>query len=169
MDIAHQKWVHHSPSEHELLGWEIKGPMFRSRQTLTFGAGQERTWLTPDGPVRAELDVECWGVGFNVARFLGTDDSAHVASHTPIDDRHIDERLTVLARIEDGFEASPSPLALKRFRYEIKQFDFDVVIWEHMRYVRQPPWGPDEAKPFREFRKWVATFFEPDDVAADGT
>jgi hypothetical protein len=36
-----------------------------------------------------------------------------------------------------------------------------------MRYVRHPPWGPDEAKPFREFREWVATFFEPDEVAAD--
>jgi 3-ketosteroid 9alpha-monooxygenase subunit A len=166
VDIAHQKWVHHSPSEHELLDWEIKGPMFRSRQALTFGAGHERTWLTPDGPVRAELDVECWGIGFNVARFLGTDDSAHVASHTPIDERHIDERLTVLTKIEAGFETSPSPLALKRFRYEVKQFDFDVVIWEHMHYIRQPPWGPDEATPFRAFRKWAATFFELDEAVA---
>ena len=120
VDISHQKWVHHSPSEHELIEWEIDGAMCRTRQTITFGVGKAKTWLTPNGPVAGLLDVECWGVGFNVARFLGTDDAAHVASHTPTDEHHLDERLTVVTRIEPGNEDAPSPLALKRFATSLK-------------------------------------------------
>ena len=40
VDISHQKWVHHSPSEHELIEWEIDGAMCRTRQTITFGVGK---------------------------------------------------------------------------------------------------------------------------------
>lgn len=161
VDIAHQTWVHHSPSEHRLVDWEINDHMCRSRQSLTFGAGKEKTWLTPNGPVEAVLDVECWGVGFNVARFIGTDDSAHVASHTPIDELHIDERLTVIMKPEPGYEDSPSEGAIKRFKFEVKQFEFDVTVWENMRYVARPPWVPEEGQVFREFRQWVGTFYEP--------
>ena len=88
-----------------------------------------------------------------------------MASHTPTDEHHLDERLTVVTRIEPGNEDAPSPLALKRFAFEKKQFEFDVTIWENMRYVARPPWSRSERKIFREFREWVGSFYEPHDPA----
>jgi len=159
VDIAHQNWVHRSPSEHRLTEWEIHDRMCRSRQSINFGKGTTSTWLTPDGPVDAYLDVECWGIGFNVARFLGTDDSAHVSSHTPIDDHTIDERLTLLAKREPGHD-TPSPAAVKRFEFEKRHFELDVRIWENLTYVDRPPYAPSEGRVWREFREWAATFYE---------
>jgi 3-ketosteroid 9alpha-monooxygenase subunit A len=162
IDIRHQQWVHESPSKHSLLAWEVDGSKCRTRQRLMFGEGRESTWLTPKGPVEAFLDVEAYGIGLNVARFDGTDNSVIVGAHTPIDEWHIDERTTVFARREAGYEETPSPKALKRFEFHVRQVELDIVVWENMRYVVNPPYTADESKIWREFRTWAAQFYASD-------
>jgi hypothetical protein len=130
--------------------------MFHSRQRLVYGKGKDKTWLTPDGEIVAYLDAEIWGMGIAVARFEGTDDSVHLQCQTPIDDDTTDLRVTVLVSKEDGHPDAPSGQALKRLKFQWRQVDNDLMIWEHMRYVERPPLTPEESKPYVAFRKWAA-------------
>ena len=159
VDIRHQEWVHRSPSAHDLIQWEVNGPFCHSRQRAIFGKGQSQTWLTPSGPVEAYLDVEAWGIGINVARFIGTDNAVHVGCHTPIDERHIDERLTMFTKREEEFDNKPGSRALRRFQYQVREVSRDIVVWENMRYVARPPFTSDESRIWRELRKWSAGFY----------
>jgi 3-ketosteroid 9alpha-monooxygenase subunit A len=161
VDAPHQQWVHKSPSKSTLLSWEIDGPIFRSWQSFLVGAGREKTWLTPNGPVEGRLAAESWGVGISFARYKDTDESVHIHCHTPIDERHMDERLTVLAEREDPSdpEAGPGQRTLRRFKFEKYQFERDVEVWKHMRYVERPPYAPDEARPYFAYRNWLRQFY----------
>jgi 3-ketosteroid 9alpha-monooxygenase subunit A len=166
VDAPHQQWVHRSPSPSTLVSFEPDGPIYRSKQEFTVGAGREKTWLTPDGPMEASLMGESWGVGVNLARYSGTDESLHVHCHTPIDERHVDERLTVLAAREPGEPDKPGKLTMRRFDFERYQFERDVKIWEHLRYIKRPPFTPDEARPYSSYRKWVSQFYLEADAQA---
>jgi 3-ketosteroid 9alpha-monooxygenase subunit A len=165
VDLPHQEWVHKSPPGSELAMYEADGPIFRAIQEFTAGAGREKTWLTPDGPRKGQLVAEAWGVGISFARYMKTDDSVHVHCHTPIDERHSDERLTVLARRETDSPDAPGERTLRRFNFERYQFERDVVIWEHLQYVTRPPFSGPEVGPYRLFRKWLRQFYA--DAAED--
>ena len=160
VDVRHQEWVHRSPSKHELVLWEVDGHFCHSRQKATFGSGRSETWLTPGGPVDAYLDVEAWGIGINVAKFVGTDDAIHVGCHTPIDQWHLDERLTMYSKREAESGNEPGPRARKRFAFEVREVSRDITIWERMRYVARPPLTADEVRPWRELRSWAAAFYQ---------
>jgi hypothetical protein len=75
----------------------------------------------------------------------------------------MDERLTVLAQREDpsNLDAEPGERTLRRFKFERYQFERDVEIWRHMKYVHRPPYAPDEARPYFVYRKWLEQFYVP--------
>lgn len=162
VDTPHQEFVHKSPSKSTLVSWEEDGPFFRAWQKFLVGAGREKTWLTPNGPVEGFLAGESWGIGISFARYKGTDDSVHIHCHTPIDERHVDERLTLLAEREDPTDkdAGPGEITLRRFSFEKYQFERDVVVWEHLKYIERPPFTPEEARPYHAFRTWLKQFYD---------
>ncbi len=159
VDPAHQKYVHRSNSVPVLQGVEAEGPVFRVRTEIRFGEGKSSTWLTPDGvPVTGHIDAEAWGLGNLLGRF-DIDGSLTLQTFTPIDADTCDSRLTVIVRNSDMVDGSPSEDAIRRFKHSCKQFERDLVIWEHMEYRTPNPLAPPEVGPFRQFRSWSTKFY----------
>lgn len=169
VDPAHQKYVHGATEVPEIIDFSAEGPRFHARQRMVYGQGKDATWLTPEGEVVAYLDAEVWGMGLAIARFEGTDDSVHLQCQTPVDDEHTDLRVTVLVRKEPGHPDEPSGAAMKRLKFQWRQVDNDLVMWEHMRYVTRPPLPPEEAKPYLAFRQWAKLLYPDGNMAPEET
>jgi nitrite reductase/ring-hydroxylating ferredoxin subunit len=166
VDAPHQQYVHRGGEPADIYDYRDEGPFFRVYNRMLLGVGKGKNWLT-DGEQRAELHTESWGVGIAVARFVDQDDSLHVQTVTPIDDEWSDLRATVWLRrdtITLSDDGLPDEATLKRFRFEMRQLERDMVIWEHMTYVPHGPFAGMEVRPYNAFRRW-ATQFYPD--AAD--
>ncbi|HEV7862110.1 MAG TPA: Rieske 2Fe-2S domain-containing protein [Acidimicrobiia bacterium] len=162
VDAPHQQYVHRGSEPADIYDYRDEGPFFRVYNRMVLGAGKGKTWLT-DGVLRAELHTESWGLGIAVARFVDQDDSVHIQTITPIDDEYADLRATVYLRADgaDLVDGRPSEAAQARFRFEMRQLERDVVIWEHMRYQPHGPFAGMEVRPYNAFRRW-ATQFYPD-------
>ncbi|HET9772771.1 MAG TPA: aromatic ring-hydroxylating dioxygenase subunit alpha [Acidimicrobiia bacterium] len=166
VDAPHQQYVHKGAEPADIYDYRDEGPFFRVYNRVLLGVGKGKNWLT-DGVKTAEMHTESWGVGIAVARFVDQDDSVHVQTVTPIDDEWADLRATVWLRrdtIEVADDGTPDEATLKRFDFEMRQLDRDIVIWEHMTYVPHGPFAGMEVRPYNAFRRW-ATQFYPD--AAD--
>lgn len=163
VDAPHQQYVHKGSEPADIYDYQGDGVCFRVYNRLLLGVGKGKNWLT-DGVQRAELHTEAWGVGIAVARFVDQDGSVHVQTITPVDYEHSDLRATVWLRrdrlriTDDG---QPDPETLTRFRFEMRQLERDIVIWEHMRYQPHGPFAGMEVRPYNAFRRW-ATQFYPD-------
>ena len=165
VDAGHQEYVHRGSAPTDIYDYGPDGAIFRVKQRIALGVGKGETWLTPDGIYDAEMHTEAWGMGIAVARFVGQDEAVHVQTVTPIDDEHADLRATVLLRRDGLVDGRPSEEALRRFKFEIRQLERDIVIWEHMRYEPRAPFAAYEARPYGAFRSW-ATQFYPEAVSA---
>jgi phenylpropionate dioxygenase-like ring-hydroxylating dioxygenase large terminal subunit len=168
VDAAHQQFVHKGSQPTDLYEYGDEGHVFLTKARILMGAGKAKTWATPNGPYWAEIRTWTYGLGFAMARFVGQDDSIHLQSVTPVDNEHCDLRATVMVRKADIDESGePNELAAKRFSFEVKQTDRDIVIWEHQRYVQRAPFTPTEARPFNAFRRWSAQFYPDVDVPTE--
>lgn len=163
VDAPHQQYVHKGSEPADIYDYEGDGAFFRVYNRLVLGAGKGKTWLTEEVK-RAELHTESWGVGIAVARFVEQDDAVHVQTVTPVDDEYSDLRATVSLkreRIRLSDDGTPDEETLARFRFEMRQLDRDILIWEHMRYQPHGPFAGMEVRPYNAFRRW-ATQFYPD-------
>ena len=160
VDGPHQQFVHRGSEPADIYDYADEGPFFRVYNTMVLGVGKGKNWLT-DGVIRGELHTEAWGVGIATARFVDQDDALHVQTITPIDDEYSDLRATVWLKRTDMVDGEPTEEARARFRFEIKQLERDIVIWEHMRYQPHGPFAGMEVRPYNAFRRW-ATQFYPD-------
>jgi len=159
VDAAHQQFVHKGSAPTDIFDYGPEGAIFRVKNRMALGVGKDKTWLTPDGVYDAELHTEAWGLGIAVARFVGQDDAVHIQTVTPIDDEWADLRATVLIKTSDLVDGRPSEEAATRFKFEIRQLERDIVIWEHMRYEPRAPFAGFEVKPFNAFRRWADQFY----------
>jgi phenylpropionate dioxygenase-like ring-hydroxylating dioxygenase large terminal subunit len=167
VDAAHQQFVHKGSEPADIYHFEEEGPFFRVFNRLVLGVGKSKTWLT-DGVMRGELHTQSWGLGIGVARFAEQDDSLHIQTATPIDHEYCDLRATIILKLTDvDDDGRPTEEALARFRFEMKQLDRDIHIWEHMRYQARAPLAGIEVKPYNAFRRW-ATQFYPDAAEKEG-
>jgi 3-ketosteroid 9alpha-monooxygenase subunit A len=159
VDAAHQKYVHGAHEIPVVERYEPDGPVFRVTSTIVFGQGRDKTWLTPDGrPRTASLLVEAHGLGCLTARFE-IDASIHIQTTTPIDGEFADSRATVLTPVADLVDGQPTEGAIHRFKHETKQYERDLKIWEHLRYVFPNPLPMLELDRFRAFRNWTTRFY----------
>ena len=156
VDAQHQVDVHGGTVPLLIDRTEADGPTFRTWCRLTLGKGKTSTWLTPGGETQGELNMEGWGLGMFISRHL-VDCSIHAQNTTPIDPEHSNSFATVYSGLPDDPESQA--LAEKRFRFEMKHFEKDLLIWEHMRYEQRPPLVGFEVKPFGEFRRWSRQFY----------
>jgi phenylpropionate dioxygenase-like ring-hydroxylating dioxygenase large terminal subunit len=162
-DAAHQQFVHKGSEPTKLYVFEAdeEPHVFHTKGEIIIGAKKDKTWLSPEGSYWAELHTWTYGLGFAFARFVGQDDSVHGVAVTPIDRETCDLFSTVACKASD-FDAEtgePGAMALKRFSFEVRQTERDIVIWEHQRYVERAPFSPFEARQMNSFRRWSRQFY----------
>jgi hypothetical protein len=39
------------------------------------------------------------------------------------------------------------------------QMERDLVVWNHLQYVRNAPFAPEEATGYKALRKWIDQFY----------
>src|SRR5882757_252771 len=159
VDAAHQKFVHGAHEVPEIDSFCPDGATFHVVNKVTFGGNRKKSWLTPDGqPVVSYLRTQAWGLGIAVARFE-IDGSIHVQTTTPIDAESCDSRATVLLSAQDVVDGAPTEGAVKRFHHECKQYERDLPIWEHQRFVHPAPFPELERERFTVLRNWCTQFY----------
>jgi len=170
-DAAHQQWVHKGSEPTRLYIFEAdeEPHIFHTKGEIIIGAKKDKTWLSPDGSYWAELHTWTYGLGFAFARFVDQDDSVHGVAITPIDHEHCDLFGTVACKASDFDEESgePGEMALKRFKFEMRQTERDLVIWENQQYVQRAPFSPFEARQMNAFRRWSRQFYPDAQIPAE--
>lgn len=139
-DPHHFKHVHGSGVDAEFQDYEVDGPFCQNTMTLTFGAGKEKTWLTPDGPVDGFVDSFFWGATLVVARFR-IDDLVcmHLPVLTPIDHNRAIFFSTVTATKEPGAtDDEPRGRSGRFMQAQHWQIRNDFHIWGNMTYRVKP-------------------------------
>ena len=161
VDALHFEFVHLAGGPSHIESFSSDGPVFHVLHRHTFGLERGGpTWLTPDGPVEGLVDIDVFGVGMLVARFRGTDESAHYVGITPIDDETTELRSCVIVRRADGDRGEvPDGAALKRVAHQHKQGERDIPIWDNQTYQPHPPFSVAEAKVYGAFRRWSRQFY----------
>lgn len=170
VDAPHFQFVHRAGGPSQITEFSAEGAVFRVLHRHTFGLERSGpTWLTPDGPVEAEVDIEVFGVGMLVARFRGTDDAAHYVGITPIDEETTELRSAVVVRRAAGDDGDiPDGAALLRVEHQHKQGERDIPIWDNQTYQPHPPFAREEARVYSAFRRWSRQFY-PDRVQPPAT
>jgi 3-ketosteroid 9alpha-monooxygenase subunit A len=164
-DMEHLHFVHKAQGDIELLECSGDGHIFYNTVRMTFGAGKKSTWLTPDGPVVAQIIGVTYGLGIIVDHFVGTDDAWLFQCQTPVDHETTDLFNSYIVRRPDGAQGEElEGAALARLREQVKQVNRDIVIWENLTYLQNPALTLPEGKPMATLRRWAAQFY-PD--AAD--
>ena len=173
VDFSHFAVTHGASPTPRLLSVDSDGPVFRSQLGMLWGGKAKRTWLTPDGPVDGILQTEIYGMGLNVARFLGTDGTVSLVGCTPLDGEYVRFHMSNwVSRLpgDDGDELPP--VVHRRLEEQFKQAEADHAIWENQRYVRNPPTVPEETEGYRLLRSWARRFYpgeaEYDQFVGDG-
>jgi hypothetical protein len=162
-DPAHQKYVHEATDVPEMIEFSAEGPLWHSRQRLVWGGRKGGTWLTPGGEKEGYLDIQGWGLGMALYRFVGVADTVQIQSIIPVDHKVSDLRMSNFVPRHEPDAVVPTDRALKRIEHLRRQVGNDLVVWEHMRYVTRPPLPPEEAKAYMTLRRWATTFY-PDAV-----
>jgi 3-ketosteroid 9alpha-monooxygenase subunit A len=153
VDFAHFKYVHRADEIPTVVSREFGTYDFKTELALNFkrrGAAGELQ--TVEGRTLASL----LGVGLGFSYAAGVGSICAVTAVTPVDDELSVLRFSAWASKEDGEDA---PRVTKRQRNAIGQFNADVAIWEHQRYIEPPGLATAEAAGFRDIRAWARRFY----------
>ena len=112
---------------------------------------------TPMGPVEGKVQIEAYGFGFTVTRFLGLAETLLVNSVTPIDEEYVDARFSFTVKKIGGGDVTRG-IGAAFIREIERQVEQDKPIWENKAYVR-PPILSDEDGPIMRYRRWAAQFY----------
>jgi hypothetical protein len=127
---------------------------------MMWGGKADTTWLTPDGPVDGVLETEIHGMGLSIARFIGTDGAVSLVGVTPTDGEQATFFMSNWVARVPGDDGDEWPKAAKRrLAEQFKQAEADHLIWEHQRYVPNPPTAPEETEGYRSLRSWARRFY----------
>jgi phenylpropionate dioxygenase-like ring-hydroxylating dioxygenase large terminal subunit len=146
VDMAHFASVHGLERAGDLGQVELDGPIRRLRSTQLFNSSR--------GTFEGQIHAVSYGPGLGVTHFDLMGRVTLVSATTPIDEETVEVRFTffhsgdeIAAKIGVGFAAEVR-----------RQFEQDVPIWEHKRFVPTPALAPSE-RPVTEFRRWAAQFY----------
>jgi phenylpropionate dioxygenase-like ring-hydroxylating dioxygenase large terminal subunit len=139
-DPHHFPYVHGSGVDAEFSDYIVEGPITRNEMKMRFGAGKERTWMTPDGPVDGTIDNICWGASLAIARFnIGGRICIHLPAVTPIDADSCMFFSAVTHTREAGHDGDePIGIAKKMMEAQHVQIKADFHIWNNMVYRVNP-------------------------------
>lgn len=156
VDLAHFLTVHSAARMPE-VDVQIDGPRLTATTT-------NQLLKSTKGYFEGGVSSDLWGLGIDVARITGVIDTVAILALTPIDGQRVHARFVVTARAVGGGgpdrdASSALALAQKAKDRVIKEFETDLVIWEHKRYEPRPRLTKGEHLITR-FRKWAQQFYE---------
>lgn len=155
-DAAHVYWTHGSGMIPYLKAWSQTDYTFRTEVCITYGAGKESTWLTPDGPIDAVMEMDAYGIGVTVIRFAGMPPTVQLTGFTPVDDEYTDyyfQQATIRGEGETG--DIPQGYAKKMLDLQKLVIPQDFPLWENMKHEANPMFAPEESAVYAGFRRWA--------------
>ena len=150
VDGAHFRYVHRTLSLPKTQ-FESSGPVFRTASRML--------QPTPRGPVDGLIAGEAHGLGYWAIRFTGIVDLLLISAATPVDDEHVELRLTFTVRRGET-ETSNDRVGNALIAEVCRQVDEDVPIWENKIYRTKPLFTEGDGS-ISALRNWSKQFFEP--------
>lgn len=147
VDMAHFKYVHGMGRVADVGELTIDGPLRTVRSTQAFH--------TPRGEFEGQIESNSYGSGMGVVEFTLMSTVTMITAVTALSTNEVDVRFTMYHEAGDDLAAKIGA----GFGAEVvRQFDQDIVIWEHKRFEPSPALAPSE-KPIVEFRRWAEQFY----------
>ena len=166
-DAYHIPPVHHGAAP-RTTSFHVEGHRLHATIETVYGAGKGGTWLTPDGPVKAHITYDTYGLGIGFVRFPSEAfDTVQITSHTPVDEAYTDYWFMQTSRREPG-DAGDAPSGHAKRFLELQQLTVrqDFFIWENMKYMERPNFTPEEAADYQALRSWAAGLYPTDEPPA---
>jgi phenylpropionate dioxygenase-like ring-hydroxylating dioxygenase large terminal subunit len=151
VDGGHLYYVHGSIAKRSGI-LESDGPFFVCEFDVTYRnrKGQE----VGDGYIK----MEHWGMGFMVHRLFGIRDNIQIFTATPTDGWNCVLKGMVFAGRKEGEDKAPA-IVKKIIDRQLHTANEDARIFSTMRYVRRPPYAPEEAPNMLAMRRWFKQFY----------
>jgi phenylpropionate dioxygenase-like ring-hydroxylating dioxygenase large terminal subunit len=165
VDPAHIQYVHGADQVPKQVSFDFDDHWFQSIVAMEYGGGRERTRLTPDGPITALVDMNCYGVGISVIRWELPVPTVQVTGFGPVDDELTDYWFcqTSLTPQNAPF-GEPAGLGKEFLRIQQTVIQQDFFAWANMKYLDRPLYAAEEAKAYSAFRRWAAGLYPEDDA-----
>lgn len=159
VDAFHVPFIHGAGELPEIKEVSVDGHAWRTDIAVTYGAGKESTWLTPDGAIEASMRFDLWGIGLGMASWpdalLG---GRMLTNPTPIDDTHTELFWRMTTALQPD-RPEPSAGALKMMDHQREIVAMDFFTWEHMKVLHTPSFAPEEARYYAALRRWAWQFY----------
>ncbi len=152
VDIAHFRYVHNTDVVPEARAYETEGHHALVRTVQKF--------VTPQGMVDGEINIDNYGPGFSVIRFHGIIDTVLLGCNTPVTSDQCEQRFSF--RVKSFGDAATNSSVGEAFVAEVtQQIIEDLPIWKHKGHVTRPALA-DTDGPYLKFRKWASQFYAED-------
>ena len=149
VDLAHFRYLHNTDSVPEARSYETDGPVARVRTVQKF--------VTPQGTVDGNIDIDMYGPGFSVIRFHGIVDTILLGCNTPVSANSCEQRFSFRVR-RFGDDATTSSVGDAFVAEVTQQIHEDLPIWRNKGYLTRPLLA-DTDGPYLKFRKWASQFY----------
>ncbi len=155
-DSVHFRYVHRASVTPVALDWKPDGPIWK------FLTG----WpdIRSEDADRMALRIHSWlfGLGGSVTAFEGVQQHRLTFTVTPVEHGVSDLFYTVWWPRRPGDDAAlPPPDLQERIQKEfLSTMADDLEIWRYQRYVENPAFAAQDAKPFKALRKWAQQFYD---------
>lgn len=169
-DLYHFPFVHGAGEPSELAECEPRGHVLYETMHHKLGVGKASTWLTPNGPVTADIITHLYGLGLGVDRMVVDADLTvvQVVAVTPVSATESVLLSTAAATRIPGTD-EPTGRSKRLMESQHLQIGNDFKIWEHQRYVEKPFYAPKEGRFFNRFRSWAHQFYPADSYVYSGS
>lgn len=164
VDPAHIHYIHGADTIPRQETINHDDTWFQSLVWVEYGGGRAATRLTPDGPLEALVDMNCYGIGLSVIRWEEPIPTVQVTAMGPVDQHYIDYYFCQSSLCPEAGEGSPTGLAAEFLRVQQKVITQDFFTWENMKYLDRPLYAAEEAKAYSAFRRWASHFYPDDDA-----
>ena len=159
-DLFHVRTVHGAGEVPEIRRFEFDGHRFSADVVITYGAGKDSTWLTPDGAVEAVVEFNAAGIGQGWVRWpRELLQSIQLTNVTPVDEVYSDYWFAMTIKRATPDDDTPSGLLRKMIDHQMATIEQDFFTWENMKVLHTPNFAPEEAKHYAAMRKWAWQFY----------
>lgn len=158
-DVAHVQYIHGASEMGQWDKFEFNEHVWSATATLVIGGGKASTWVTPEGEVKARIEVEAHGLGTSYYIWPAPIiDGLMLMNSTPVDDTYCDYWWTMTS-VDDGSGEGMSRRDRAVIEMQRKTVMQDFRVWENMRVMRTNNLAPEEAMLFAKFRRWSWQFY----------
>lgn len=149
VDLAHFRYLHNTDSVPEARSYEADGPIQRVRTVQKF--------VTPQGVVEGNIDIDQYGPGFSVIRFSGIVDTIVLGCNTPVTSDTCEQKFSFRVKRlgDDATTSSVGELFVAEIAQQVHE---DLPIWRNKGYLTRPALA-DTDGPYMKFRAWASQFY----------